>query len=143
MRPEGAAAPGESVVWLDFLDELGAALAGIGAPYDAYACNANFRGSAAVSGSEVMSVLGHNVVLVRRDRGIVVEDARTGGFVSALDISTGMEGLTFNVARGWGWAGAGAIAHAMWARADGERVAKGWFAVTELVATAQMRGPKG
>ena len=50
-----------------------------------------------------MSVLGHNVVLVRRDRGIVVEDARTGGFVSALDISTGMEGLTFNVARGWGW----------------------------------------
>ena len=100
---EGAGGPAESAVWLDFLGELRAALAGVGAPYDVYACNANFRGSAAVSGSEVMSVLGHNVVLVRRDRGIVVEDARTGGFVSALDISTGMEGLTFNVARGWGW----------------------------------------
>ena len=100
---EGTGGPAESAVWLDFLGELEAALAGVGAPYDAYACDANFRGSAAVSGSEVMSVLGHNVVLVRRDRGIVVEDARTGGFVSALDISTGMEGLTFNVARGWGW----------------------------------------
>jgi hypothetical protein len=38
------------------------------------------------------------------------------------------------------WAGAGAIAHAMWARARAERRVADWFSVTEVFGTLQYRG---
>lgn len=94
---------GEPVVWLDFLDELLGAMARHGAAYDVHACTENFRGGARVAGSTAMSVLGHNVVLVRRGSGVEVVGERTGDFSRTLDIVTPMPGLVLNVARSWGW----------------------------------------
>ncbi len=92
-----------SEVWLDFLDELLAALAHQGAGYDVHAATASFRGGASVAGAGEMSVLGHNVVLVRRGSGLSVAAERTGDFRRTLDIVTPMPGLVLNVARSWGY----------------------------------------
>src|SRR5512139_638682 len=45
-------------VWLDFLDELRAALVSEGQEYDVHACTANFWGGAHVPGAGEMTVLG-------------------------------------------------------------------------------------
>lgn len=92
-----------SEVWLDFLTELTDALAKEGTEYDVHASTANFRGGAAVAGGEEMTVLGHNVVLVRRGSGLEVVAERTGDFGRTLDIVTPMPGLVLNVARSWGF----------------------------------------
>lgn len=99
-RPD---AEGGEEVWLDFLEELLEALAIAGQAYDVHACTPNFRGGAEVAGAETMSVLGHNVVLVRRDGGVRVTDERTGDFGHTLDIATPMPELVLNVARSWAW----------------------------------------
>ncbi len=103
--------PGEPEVWLDFLDELLAALQRAGAGYDAYASTANFAGGARVGDAEVMSVLGHNVILVRRGSGIEVSDERTGDFAATLEITTRMADLVLQVRRSWGWIDARAGGH--------------------------------
>ncbi|HEX6247277.1 MAG TPA: endonuclease/exonuclease/phosphatase family protein [Nocardioidaceae bacterium] len=94
---------GPPEVWLDFLVELLSALSRTGAGYDVHACTENFRGGAEVAGATSMSVLGHNVVLVRRGSGIRVLAERTGDFTRTLDVVTPMPGLVLNVARSWGW----------------------------------------
>ncbi len=90
-------------VWLDFLTELLDALARAGEEYDVHARTSNFRGGATVPGEASMTVLGHNVVLVRRASGIRVTGERVGDFTRTLDVVTGMPGLVLNVARSWGW----------------------------------------
>lgn len=92
-----------SEVWLDFLDELLAALANEGAGYDVHAATPSFHGGAAVTGGEEMSVLGRNVVLVRRGSGVEVLAERTGGHGRTLDIVTPMAGLVLNIPRSWGY----------------------------------------
>lgn len=104
--------PGDPEVWLDFLDELLAALQRAGAAYDAYASTASFAGGARVGDAEVMSVLGHNVILVRRGSGVEVTEERTGDFAAMLEIPTRMADLVLQVRRSWGWIDA---------RAGGER----------------------
>lgn len=99
--PDGAM--GEPQLWCDFLAELLGALDRAGTRYEAHAANPNFHGSAAISERVEMSVLGLNVILVRRDSGIAVTSSRTGSYSVTLDIGTGMEGLVLNVPRSWGW----------------------------------------
>ena len=98
-------------VWLDFTAELLAALARTGHAYDVHAATPNFQGGALVAGHEVMSVLGHNLVLVRRDSGVRVIEERTGDFARTLDIATGMPDLVLNVARSWSWVDAEVDGH--------------------------------
>lgn len=90
-------------VWLDFLEELMAALARSGQAYEIHALTANFRGGARVKGREELAVLGHNAILVRRGSGVRVTAELTGDFHRTLDIATGMPDLVLNVARSWGW----------------------------------------
>ena len=92
-----------SEVWLDFLDELLAATAREGIGYDVHAATPSFQGGAAVDGGDEMSVLGRNVVLVRRGSGLEVVSACTGGHGRTLDIVTPMAGLVLNIARSWGY----------------------------------------
>lgn len=96
-------AQGGAEVWLDFLEELLGALSAAGQAYDVHACTPNFRGGAEVAGAETMSVLGHNVVLVRRGSGVLVTEERAGAFEHTLDIATPMPELVLNVARSWAW----------------------------------------
>jgi endonuclease/exonuclease/phosphatase family metal-dependent hydrolase len=109
---EADGTPGDPEVWLDFLDELLAALQRAGTAYDAYASTANFAGGARVGDAELMSVLGHNVILVRRGSGVEVSEERTGDFAAMLEIPTRMADLVLQVRRSWGWIDA---------RAGGER----------------------
>lgn len=99
---DGGVPGSEPKAWLDFLDVLVAALSRAGAAYDVHAVTTNFRGGAAL-GEETMSVLGHNVILVRKGSGVRVVDERTGDFTHSLDILTQMSDLVLNVARSWGW----------------------------------------
>ena len=99
--PDARSGPDE--VWCDFLPELLAALGRAGAPYDAHAVNANFQGGSAVSADEAMSVLGFNVVLVRRDSAVTVTGSMTGDFAASLDVATGVDDLVLPVRRSWGW----------------------------------------
>ncbi|MGH3330147.1 MAG: endonuclease/exonuclease/phosphatase family protein [Nocardioidaceae bacterium] len=101
LGPDGNA--GEAEVCCDFLEELLAALERAGAPYDAHAPNANFNGGAPISGDEAMSVVGHNVILVRRGSGVEVTATSTGDYATLLEIPTGMRELVLEVGRGWGW----------------------------------------
>ena len=94
--------PREAQVWCDFLVELLAALDRSGTPYDAYAANASFRGGAAISATEQMSLLGFNVTLVRRGSGVVVTGSATGEFRARVEIPTGMPELVLTVPRSWG-----------------------------------------
>ena len=94
--------PGQPEVWCDFLDELLTALDRSGTPYDAHAANANFRGGAAISATEEMSVLGYNVTLVRRGSGLMVAGSATGEFRTRVEIPTGMPELVLTVPRSWG-----------------------------------------
>ncbi|HET6625791.1 MAG TPA: endonuclease/exonuclease/phosphatase family protein [Nocardioidaceae bacterium] len=100
LGPDGVMGPPQ--VWCDFLTELLATLERAGTPYDAHAASANFHGGAALSEHEAMSVVGYNVVLVRRDSTVVVTGAWTAGYATSLDIATGMDDLVLTVARSWG-----------------------------------------
>ncbi|HZJ07984.1 MAG TPA: endonuclease/exonuclease/phosphatase family protein [Nocardioidaceae bacterium] len=94
---------GRPKTWCDFLDELLGALDRAGTPYDAHGLNSNFHGGAVVLASESLSVIGYNVILVRRGSGVVVTGTASGTFAAALDIPTEMDDLVFNVQRSWGW----------------------------------------
>jgi hypothetical protein len=87
-------------VWLDFLTVLLDALERAGERYEAHAVAANFHGSATVEGAEI-TVLGHNVILVRRGSGIRVSGAQVGDFSPVLKITTGTPDVGFEVARSW------------------------------------------
>lgn len=100
---EGVGGGEQQEVWLDFADELLAALSDAGATYDVHACTENFRGGARVAGGASMSVLGHNLVLVRRGSGVSVLAEGTADFSRTLDVVTPMPGLVLNVARSYGW----------------------------------------
>jgi endonuclease/exonuclease/phosphatase family metal-dependent hydrolase len=93
----------EPETWCDFLPVLLDALERAGSPYDAHAVNTNFEGGAAVSDDESMGVIGTNVILVRRASGVRVNGERTGDYARKLSITTGIDGLGFEIARGWGW----------------------------------------
>lgn len=88
-------------VLVDFLSELLDALAEAGCPYDAHAVNPNFAGSLPV-GTETVSVTGANVTLVRRGGRARVTAQRTGAFRTGHHVVTGVEGVTFPIARSWG-----------------------------------------
>jgi len=94
---------GAPEVRLDFLPMLLAAAEAEGASYAGHAVNANFEGGARVGAEESISVLGRNVVLVRRGSGVEVEVERTGGFGAAWSVPTGTSDLAVTVRRGWGW----------------------------------------
>jgi endonuclease/exonuclease/phosphatase family metal-dependent hydrolase len=96
----GSAQP---VVWCDFLDELTEALAAAGHPCSVHAANVNFSGAVTVENGEAMSVVGHNVTLVRRDAGVEVVASGTGEYRATLEVQAPMEGLRFRVPRSWGW----------------------------------------
>lgn len=98
--PDGG--PSEPTVWCDFLVEILGALEQAGAAYDVHAVNDNFSGSASISAAEAMSVLGSNVILVRRGSGVEVTGEATGTYARTLDIATGMDDLVLNVPRSWG-----------------------------------------
>jgi endonuclease/exonuclease/phosphatase family metal-dependent hydrolase len=85
----------------DFLPILLAALADAGANYDPHAVTPSFEGGLPVDGSW-MGVAGANVVLVRRDGPFRLTDERTGTFADALELRTGIEGVSFPVVRSWG-----------------------------------------
>ena len=94
---------GEPVLWCDFLTELLHALARLEFPYDAHAINSNFGGGSAISDEQAMSVLGFNVILVRRDSEIAVTASARGVFKASFDIATGIDDLVLNISRSWGW----------------------------------------
>lgn len=89
-------------VLVDFLPLLVRACEAAGAAYDVHAVNANFAGGLPV-GDRWMSILGSNVVLVRRDGGFTVTGERTAAFRSSVEMRTGIDGVTFPIARSWGW----------------------------------------
>lgn len=95
--------PGEPVLWCDFLTEVLDALSRLEMVYDAHATNSNFHGGSAISAQQAMSVLGYNVILVRRDSGVAVTGSATGTFKASLDIATGIDDLVLNIPRSWGW----------------------------------------
>lgn len=99
----GDGSQGEPVLWCDFLTELLHALAKLEMPYDAHAINSNFGGGSAISDEQAMSVLGFNVILVRRDSGIAVAGSAAGDFKASFDIATGIDDLVLNIPRSWGW----------------------------------------
>lgn len=101
MDPHGIV--GRPTIWCDFLDELLGALDRAGTSYDAHGLNSNFHGGAVVSDSESLSVVGYNVILVRRGSSVAVTGTATGSFAAALDIHTEMDDLVLNVQRSWGW----------------------------------------
>ena len=94
---------GEEEPWLDFLDELLAALVRTGAAYDVHAAVTSFEGGATPSAGDPMSVLGRNVVLVRRGSGVRVLGSRSGSFRRTLEVVTPMPGLVLGIARSWSW----------------------------------------
>jgi endonuclease/exonuclease/phosphatase family metal-dependent hydrolase len=87
-------------VWLDFCVVLLEALRREGETYDAHACTPSFHGGAVV-GTTHTSVLGHNVILVRRGSGVRVTGERVGGFGDRLQITTGTPDVVFEIERGW------------------------------------------
>jgi hypothetical protein len=97
--PDGAIGPDEPLV--EFLPLLLDACAAEGAAYDVHAVNENFAGGLPV-GDRWMSILGANAVLVRRDGSFTVTDERTGTFDAALEMPTGIDGVTFPILRSWG-----------------------------------------
>jgi endonuclease/exonuclease/phosphatase family metal-dependent hydrolase len=92
---------GAAEVVVDFLPLLLAACAATGTPYDVHAVSENFTGGLPVA-DRWMSVLGANVVLVRRGGAARVTGARCGSFQRILEMPTGIVGVTFPVARSWG-----------------------------------------
>ncbi|RYU10992.1 hypothetical protein ETU37_14885 [Nocardioides iriomotensis] len=97
--PDGSIGPDEPVV--EFLPLLLDALQAEGAPYDVHAVNENFAGGLPV-GDHWMSILGANVVLVRRGGAFAVTGECTGTFDAVLDMPTGIDGVTFPIRRSWG-----------------------------------------
>ena len=95
----GGLGPDEPVV--DFLPLLLDAFEAEGAPYDVHAVNENFAGGLPV-GDEWLSILGANVVLVRRGGAFTVTGERTGTFDTVLDMPTGIDGVVFPISRSWG-----------------------------------------
>lgn len=93
---------GEPTVLVDFLPLLVEACAAAGAAYDVHAVNHNFAGGLPV-GDGWMGILGANVLLVRRDGALTVCSERTGTFGRGLEMPTGIAGVTFPIARSWGW----------------------------------------
>jgi endonuclease/exonuclease/phosphatase family metal-dependent hydrolase len=97
--PDGALGPDDPLV--EFLPLLLAALEAEGAPYDVHAVNENFAGGLPVE-DRWMSIVGANAVLVRRDGPFTVTAERTGTFEAALEMPTGIDGVTFPILRSWG-----------------------------------------
>lgn len=97
--PDGSLGTDEPVE--DFLPLLLAAFEAEGAPYDVHAVNENFAGGLPV-GDRWLSIVGANVVLVRRGGAFIVTGEDTGTFAMRLDMPTGIPGVTFPILRSWG-----------------------------------------
>jgi endonuclease/exonuclease/phosphatase family metal-dependent hydrolase len=87
---------------VDFLPTLLAALEAAGAGYDAHVVNENFTGAMPVTEQEWVGLVGANVTLVRRDGPAEVVAEATDTYVTGFDVITGIEGVTFPIARSWG-----------------------------------------
>ena len=99
MLSDGSLGPEQPVV--EFLPLLLEALEAESTPYDVHAVNENFGGGLPV-GDDWMSVVGANVVLVRRDGAFTVTGESTGEFDAQLDMPTGIDGVSFPIRRSWG-----------------------------------------
>ena len=97
--PDGSLGADEPLV--EFLPLLLAACETEGAAYDVHAVNESFAGGLPV-GDRWMSILGANAVLVRRGGPFTVSTERTGTFEAALEMPTGIDGVTFPILRSWG-----------------------------------------
>ncbi|MGN6129707.1 MAG: endonuclease/exonuclease/phosphatase family protein [Nocardioidaceae bacterium] len=93
------AAGGRTEVLADFLPTLLAALADHGARYDVHATAPAFGGGMPVDG-RWMQLEGLDVTLVRAD--VRVRAEATGEYAARHAVDTGLPGVTFPVARGWG-----------------------------------------
>lgn len=100
LGPDGNQGPSE--VWYDFEADLLSTLERAGAPYDVHAVNANFSGSSAVSQAEYASVVGSNLVLVRRGGPVTVTGEAAGDFGRSFDVPTGFDDLALSIRRSWG-----------------------------------------
>lgn len=96
LTPDG----GEEQVVADHLSTLVAELARADCAYDVHAINPGFGGGLPVD-EGWMSLVGANVVLVRRAGPARVIRETTALFERRLDVVTGIEGVTFPVVRGW------------------------------------------
>ena len=99
---DGAVGPPELLV--DFLPLMVAACEATGTPYDVHAVNHNFAGGLPV-GDRWMSILGANVILVRRGGRFTVTGEETRPYDDVLEMRTGIDGVTFPIARSWGAVG--------------------------------------
>jgi endonuclease/exonuclease/phosphatase family metal-dependent hydrolase len=100
LLPDGGIGPAGVVV--DFRPVLETALAEVGCHYDIRAVTESFSGGLPV-GAEWVGVAGTNVMLVRREGGLTVTDEGTAPYRTTLDLRTGIEGVAFPIARGYGW----------------------------------------
>ena len=87
---------------VDFLPTLLAAAEAVGTGYDAHVVNENFTGAMPVSADEWVGLVGANVTLVRRDGPVEVVGEATETYVTGFDVVTGIDGVTFPIARSWG-----------------------------------------
>jgi len=94
--------PGPERVTVDFLSTLLGALEDTGHAYDAHVVNENFAGTMPVSDHEWVGLVGANVTLVRRGSRVEVVGEATATYATGYDVVTGLEGVTFPVARSWG-----------------------------------------
>ena len=99
VAPDGSVGTPELLA--DFLPLVVQACEDAGAPYDAHAVNHNFAGGLPV-GDRWMSILGANVILVRRGGRLIVTGEQTQAFACTLEMPTGIDGVTFPIARSWG-----------------------------------------
>ncbi|HET6699150.1 MAG TPA: endonuclease/exonuclease/phosphatase family protein [Nocardioidaceae bacterium] len=99
-----AAAEGTWRVRWDFLELLLEALAERGCCYDAVAVQPTFGGALELAGGRRVAVRGHDVLLVRREGPVTVQQVRRGTYARALRVVTPMPGLVLEVTRGWCWA---------------------------------------
>lgn len=94
-------AGGPTEVLADFLPTLLGALAEHGLRYDVHASAPAFGGAMPVDGRR-MRLDGRDVTLVRADAGVRVLSERTGEYAARHAVDTGVPGVAFPVARGWG-----------------------------------------
>ncbi len=92
---------GPTDVLADFLPTLLAALAARGLRYDVHATAPAFGGGLLVDG-RWMGLEGADVTLVRAEADLRVLAESTGEYAARHDVDTGLPGVSFPVARGWG-----------------------------------------
>lgn len=86
---------------VDFLPLIVQACEAAGAPYDVRSVSHSFAGGLPVDG-RWMSIAGADVALVRRGGRFTVTGEDAASYERSLDLRTGIDDVTFPIARGWG-----------------------------------------